>query len=1246
MAKPISTLVIGMGGSGGWTTVHVKRQLMDAYQNRIPDNVGLIMLDTARYVIIGLGSEDSVKREPGMGVGRVEIGTHEYAHVGGDVFELSNRIANNVPGHEHFRDWFLADWYLSNLQRSQFQLETGAGQYRQFGRIALFNDVANPNTSKVDAIINSRLVELAEASEDRSRSIAVMLVGSMAGGTGAGLFMDIPHLIRRVAEHRNINVSLRAFLYLPQAFQGVIGPGELVDAKARAFAAMRELKRFIMNEDYQFGYPMFYHSASSGVNTAIWRARMTGKLFDFVYLIDGSGNNLNARPLKEGVASAVADAIVSFIDPNYGQYRQEIENNLRNRVTQRQQRIGKRAFVSTLGSYSIILPIEQIIEGWSHRMALDFMARLVPAAEDAVDERGYVSALSHMADPLNANGDVGGEVRRLLRQQTPMVDPKDPNRQLAPMPLWREAIRIQEEYEINEGATRQDLLRYQLGHWLTMLIPQSEAQADRTMRDAMRETASILHSYFHQQLLPTEKDRPSGDPNEIPTYTQEARRFIDDQLGQVAAGGGRRGGRYRHALERFVDLQIVRLREYMVAYLLTVLNGYAVRNEVEKKTGKLGWLLAVVERLHYIFGSLNELLENVRSGYRSEMAAAHRGMVEQSLSDGERELREAASTGRRKLRQAQENYIHRVQSYVDFYRTEFAREAVTDTVRQIYAFLEELRDELIKWRDLLVTNQQSLYTRLIDGRNRVASERRRTSRYANHRLIGHSDNPQEQQNYNDWEENKYRQYMTEEVYESMFKAWEWDVGLITGGGGTLPFLAARIGDVDITSDYRGNWSQQNSEAMLGFARTTFREATQRLSVLGYLSEMENATEVGEELARNANALLSLQAVEITNPNNFLLAFVDESDTYQGPFLDEALRSLISAQGRGGAAAQGTGDTMNETVQTHARFRLTLLSTVDVIDVEGTIAYQENEDNYWGMPYDSRELAHIFPAEVRAVKYEKDLSDLLQQHTRPLSDRVIFLLENEERFLEFMLLRAHGIVNFISETVGNRYQYAWVLEMPTTDNRRSGEMDKWYLTQRGDMEQSMLGALIQYVLKGADSLNPNRKIPYQDVSRYLEVRREEQTTERANQNMLAVHFHLDENGEYTVDPETGTYSFWFDEELRGWIEPFMPPVDEEGYLIEGAEWYQEDQDELMRVAKEVVRIDLLTDLVDMLKVDLPVLGQRVAQGAEGLEGSQRHDAIQRAQEEYDLYSVIIIALQNEIATLRSVVKEMYTQKVGR
>lgn len=1211
---PLSTLIIGLGGSGAWTSVHVKKQLLDTY-DEIPENIGIGVLDTAATTVARIG--------------QVELAPHEYSHIGGDSHQIAYDVVhtNNYP---HIGTWFLADQYLKKLPTAVFRLDQGAGQFRQFGRLALFKDVMTPAQSEIARVVDQKLTRIARNAPAGSPAISVHVIGSLVGGTGAGLFLDIPHLIRRVAANNNFRVIVRAFLFLPQAFRRTLNAQDLEAAKPRAFAAMRELSRFQLNEDYQFGYPMYYHSERAGVNHELWRAKVESKLYDFVYLLDGEGpTKISARDFSMGSASVVADTIMSYIDGYYGNHLEQYNANIQAKVVNRQDEVGRMAFVGTVGSYSIILPVRQMIEGWSYQLGEEVLRSIAPGSRH--DTQQHITQLSEVGDdknPLRLKADE--EVERLMTTNTDIVDPNDPNdRRISPTSLWRPIYQFYAERRENEQRLARKLDSvYDLEDWLGILIPPS-LETDPGTRRLIGETTSILGETIRDYTLPSNERNPKGTPaSDHKNIKSQAEKFVERQLGLPGKGGSRRGGFYEQALARFIDFQSERFREYIAAYMMNTLNGYSARDPEEGKAGKLGWLMGVMRTWQQMFASVEELLEQVRQGTVQGEMQAQRGALEDSYNDALTEMvkkaNETAWIGEAPSITAQKAFMDQAQGYVDYYRKLYARDAVAQVVRQVGVFLGAILEELQHWGTVLALDTHSLHAELLDGRNRMAVERQRAESVANHRII----------NDQAWETARYQEYVENaEAKRAFFEAWNWQCKLVVDDRSKQPvvIVEATLNGKSFRSDNKGRWNQENCELVLDFSRRIFRTAAERESVLGYLMNeqyRDNARGLGQELKENAGYLLTLRQSHLNNgriPTNALLAFHDDKDTRHRQFLNEVLGNLASLED----ANEDTSN-LHKIMECTDPYRLTLISAAELVPLEGIQAYMEYNAPYLRLPYDARQRTHIFPAEVRSALYEELVESVLEQPKRILQERVSFLLENEERFKEFLQLFAYGVVKRIpnpEDRSGAQKHFIYALVAPSESSRRGEEMDIWWLTE-AEAKPSLLNAMLTYVIREKDFRSFRQEgaiakpISYRHILDYLKKVRDGDTAQRIKDDNLALK----------------------EAKLRKYLEyGFMPPVDDDGNEVTD-DWTDADEDEFLEVASVIAMYDNLQKLSRALRKELPELEEVAQKSRTGYQTGQGHDAFVRHQEEYDLYSITIIALETEMDQNFAIVKDKYDRKV--
>ena len=100
------------------------------------------------------------------------------------------------------------------------------------------------------------------------------------------MLVDMAYLIRQIARlELRVPVTLRGFLVMPEAFS-TIPSGVTPDMRARAYAAMREIRRLMVEPNWEDGYPMYYHGTERRRDgDDVWQGHAMSKVFDFLYLI-------------------------------------------------------------------------------------------------------------------------------------------------------------------------------------------------------------------------------------------------------------------------------------------------------------------------------------------------------------------------------------------------------------------------------------------------------------------------------------------------------------------------------------------------------------------------------------------------------------------------------------------------------------------------------------------------------------------------------------------------------------------------------------------------------------------------------------------------------------------------------------------------------------------------------------------------------------------------------------------------
>lgn len=1269
--KPVPSMIIGLGGSGSWTIVHLKQALLDTYDNAIPSNVALVALDTLTKPTVRVGSAEYL-RKSGEGIGGVQLDMGEYAHLGGDVYDFSKKV-RDTDQYPHIKSWFDAKWKLNNLNRSQFNLDEGAGMWRQFGRMALFFDLLNPNTSRTKNRIEDSLKHIGDKVQGDG-SVSVMIVGSLTGGTGAGLFLDVAHIVKQIAEVNGIKIVVRGFFYLPQTFNRDLDAANLERARQRSYAAMRELERFLLHDDAEFGYPMDYVEEAASADKGIYRSPVINRLYDFVYLIDGdgTGRKMNNRKLADAAAPMVADAILAFIDEHFGRYQNQYIANIQSAVQDQQFLRGRQAYVGSLGAYSIVLPIQNIIEGWAYRLALETVGTIVVPGETA-SQRGTILDLSTTANEERANTTPQREAENLMTREAGIKDPSDDTgrREYRPYPLWRYAMDIYKEMTYSRQSAKDKLMARNIEDWLRMLQPPRADADDFTVRILDDTDATINETA--QKRIKTSKERKANPANDHRRILTEAEDFIFLQLGRNEEGGRREGGEYGKALERLAYAQVGRFRLAMAAYITNTLNGSTKDNPKIAKQGKLGWLIKLFEEIKRIFDQAQSVIADIRSNQTS--FANQETTLSESMEAMAKAVREKASGRAGPANNAQRDFLNQVQEYVDYHRKALLQDYVRMAMLAIIKVIEqEIETQFNTWKQVLATHNDSLYNTLLRGRNRIDNERRTSNQVRSRWIIRDTD----------WEDRRYNEYVrgAGRADQTMLNGWYWKAVVNENDKGEafitigidLPKPPQHKDESRFTYDMRGNWSEYNQDILLTYARSIFRDAVKNENIIEFLMTSSNIndpdreegkrsfvaqpTSLGTFLKEVCGPQLKIERADGITFTNVLLAKIDPNMSSENPsnmspnrFLQAALRQLTHQEGGGAAGEDNEGDNANHKLLECADpFRLTIVSGAEVVPVSAVSAYTANKSDYLKLPKDARAVQHIFTPEQGAVEYEERLTSLPGQSRRVLATSMVDILQDQDRLRLFLNFVAYKSIRRLSIEVDGNQRFFWALQVPNKDiGSREDELEYIYLTEP-DEDPYFLEAARTFILRKKDIRSyrdtgryDNALPTYRKLVDYLISVRATTTEVRRAENNLAYDIRKLREG-YNDHP--------FNTNLRMWLEAFMPQLKEmeteNGEIIEDFDWKEFSPAE-MRAYEEISEMVVQHDVLDELRYDLQAFLPNRKQMLEDIQRTHStnlgHEDVKRAEAEYDFFSLAVLALQKEIELLCTKVRSQYRIRVG-
>jgi len=215
------TLIVGLGGKGSDIVARVAKMVTKEQRSKI----GFVVFDTDVNELREIGNNNPFMKTVQTST-KLSVG--EYLNID-----------------THARD----NWFPVNKILCRKTLTEGAGQVRAISRLALDTAIRAGNMEPLHEAIEE-LYKL--NGEQMDQSLRIIIVSSLAGGTGSGLILPVALYIKNFLQIRfqqSANIT-RGFFILPEVFYEVIkGQAERNNLKCNAYATIRELDAFLMKGD-------------------------------------------------------------------------------------------------------------------------------------------------------------------------------------------------------------------------------------------------------------------------------------------------------------------------------------------------------------------------------------------------------------------------------------------------------------------------------------------------------------------------------------------------------------------------------------------------------------------------------------------------------------------------------------------------------------------------------------------------------------------------------------------------------------------------------------------------------------------------------------------------------------------------------------------------------------------------------------------------------------------------------------
>lgn len=1079
-------LVVGIGGTGFKTLCMLKAALQATNPaGGLPQNVALRAIDTEK-------PEDQLirKRNEIEALGGVVLdGNEEYIWlgandppIGANLLPVGNALKRGglpagVSGQvqrapvEHFTSWFQTDTMLRLLGARQWSVDVGAGQQRQMARLSLFWNVQNPATSVFHNKISAGITRAVGGGD-----LHLILIGSTVGGTGAGLFVDVAYLVRQLAP-AGTPCTVTAFLLVPEAFKEVpeLKGNAFLQAQARSYACLREMEHFSVGlMGHTRGFRIIYNPASP-LQAYQGHQGTLQKLLDAVYYIDGA-NRLNERRPESGTLPLLADIGLALLSDT-GVNRQ---NHMLNVVTiglgqapnQAAQELNDRSFSSGCGTFSLILPMAQIVDALSWRSVSDVVEVLAKAGETSrtlsPNRPGGNAGRSELADFCSVGAlpgrhwNPGG-----LRVEDYTAGSTD---------LLQDIYDQGTVYGAGDNVHQVELAartfeNRSLAVWQQKMILRATDQADpmKLRWDAELGKNFVSDDSSKRVLVPV-----TLRGEDCRAAWRRVRGKVSDEFTNILGterSGGFSGGSLQGLLKEVRQEILLVIRERMWLTTLNMLNGETQGGGEDSR---------ILDQRGNGLGYLNDLLLTLQMLLDSYSSAIRAGQSRRNQRGGKAERTKAAydeicQQGDQNpcpgLLPSQRDALRRslldaAQDLLDLRRTEIIEAEVLSITATLVDELKALRGSIvpttvedgkaISWAEHLLFSREEQVS-LLDSARESQTRAEAGARGANALVREIIWDPA----FINTLHTRYSQASKQQVLSAL--SW-W-----------LPRPKQNQGWIDGNEiqlwqrDRRYTNAKDLEEGLLRTARRAFDAAWQEESILKYLKEREGQAQwaPGAVAGRmQTNCSLALAASGKGVPSTYIVvpeATKPLEDSYR-----EALR--LAVQG-------GPDNPLKPILPGKDRFRITFVEWRDLIGITSMQSFADAAEQYratlskyeFADPNEptrfTRETLHSTPGEVQAVGIEARLAKVEVDpplEYRPLHYEVIQQLEDIQHVEAFLNAWLWRVVTERSRSSGNKTVRVFGFDLPEKLTGGPGpsrkEIEYWLTDPQAGANPSFLAAM--------------------------------------------------------------------------------------------------------------------------------------------------------------------------------------------
>lgn len=318
------TVVIGLGGTGYNALLKLKKRFVDAYGS-VPPIIRFLSIDTTE-------NAEGAAQPESTPDGQLDHNELYVLQVGNP-----SQLVNGTNPH-------IDEWWPNEIPTQS--IIAGAGQVRARGRLALFaraSEVYARIRRAVDDVRNIRNAKQMYADQfqvSTRAGVEVHIVGSLAGGTGSGTFLDVAFMARDIIGSDEQS-NFTGVLLMPGIFTRYAG---VALVKPNAYGALKEIEYL---STMKGGFPIDYGTRRIEVNRPP---------FDVIYLIDSINEQGRTVMEQNDLLGLIADGMYVQIGSQIGTDSANAVDNIKTQIATAGRVKGRSPQYCSFGVASLTMP--------------------------------------------------------------------------------------------------------------------------------------------------------------------------------------------------------------------------------------------------------------------------------------------------------------------------------------------------------------------------------------------------------------------------------------------------------------------------------------------------------------------------------------------------------------------------------------------------------------------------------------------------------------------------------------------------------------------------------------------------------------------------------------------------------------------------------------------------------------------------------------------------------------------------